>query len=578
MTTTPRPRAPWIAGLAVLFVLPLFLRVGAIDHGQPRNYVPDTHAVRAALGMARDLDPVPPVGRYSTYPNLMPYLLAGVYGGHFAWGALDGSWSGPAEFGEAVTAEPAAVHLLARLLVALFGALTPWLVLRAAREAGLGRGAWVAAWLVGVGVLHVHYSVQERPWVPMVFFMALALRPAAAYAHAPRARALAACGASCGLAFATHQAGLPALGIAACAWLVAPGGWSGADLRRRLGHGTLCVALFGLVALLVGHPYLLVHGATPDAGVVGGAASDFSVGGQGILLAFRFASIARQLQAAVAYDPALWILAAAGLGSALRARRARPAALFALAWAGFFMSLENDHVRYLLPLAVLLAIPAGFAAQRLAAGGLTARLALLALLASPLVESLRLVHVLGAEDTRAEAERLLEQSLPDGALLAIDRYGPAADLSLTSLERLGSWRALSTREAHRRNRLAAAADTADGLDAVRLEDLLAFDERAGTVELRACAAGLVGGEGGPRELLVALGVTHLLLVDRSPAEPDRHALAPLVASREPVWVIDPSRGSAPAAETRLPTDLRLALADLWRVDRPGPWMGLYDLR
>ena len=32
------------------------------------------------------------------------------------------------EFGGAVTEDPSAVHLLARVVVALFGALTPWVV------------------------------------------------------------------------------------------------------------------------------------------------------------------------------------------------------------------------------------------------------------------------------------------------------------------------------------------------------------------------------------------------------------------------------------------------------------------
>ena len=76
-----------LAGLVVLFLLPLFLRLRPIDHGQPRNYVPDTHVVRAALGMARDKHPVPPVNRYSSYPNLVPYMLLPLYAAHFALGA-----------------------------------------------------------------------------------------------------------------------------------------------------------------------------------------------------------------------------------------------------------------------------------------------------------------------------------------------------------------------------------------------------------------------------------------------------------------------------------------------------------
>src|SRR5688572_18723522 len=110
-----RGRSFGAAAAILLFVLPLCLRLWPIGHGLPRNYVPDTHVVRSALGMARDKDPVPPVGRYSSYPYLVPYLLLPLYAGHFAVGLAQGEWSGPAEYGDAVSAEPATVHLIARV-------------------------------------------------------------------------------------------------------------------------------------------------------------------------------------------------------------------------------------------------------------------------------------------------------------------------------------------------------------------------------------------------------------------------------------------------------------------------------
>jgi hypothetical protein len=48
----------------------------------------------------------------------------------------------------------------------------------------------------------------------------------------------------------------------------------------------------------------------------------------------------------------LLLLGLLGLIPALRVRAARPATLFALLWAAYFMPHHNDHVRYLLPLAV----------------------------------------------------------------------------------------------------------------------------------------------------------------------------------------------------------------------------------
>ena len=67
-------RTPWL-GLFLLLFSSASLRLFPIQHGLPDNHVPDTHVVKAALGMAQDRDLIPPVGRWSTYPNLLPYVL-----------------------------------------------------------------------------------------------------------------------------------------------------------------------------------------------------------------------------------------------------------------------------------------------------------------------------------------------------------------------------------------------------------------------------------------------------------------------------------------------------------------------
>ncbi|MEM7517286.1 MAG: hypothetical protein AAF368_10225, partial [Planctomycetota bacterium] len=91
-----RVKKPWawrLAAFSILFLLPLALRQIPMDHGMPRNYLPDTHVVRQALGMARDKDPAPLVGTYSTYPNLLAYSLLPVYAGQYFTGRALGEWS-----------------------------------------------------------------------------------------------------------------------------------------------------------------------------------------------------------------------------------------------------------------------------------------------------------------------------------------------------------------------------------------------------------------------------------------------------------------------------------------------------
>lgn len=593
-------RARRIASLGVLVLLPLLLRLAPLDHGLPAGYVPDTHMVRQALGMAKDKDPVPPVGRYSTYPNLLPYLLVPIYGAEYALGRATGTWGGSGEFAMRLYEEPERAHLPARALVALLAACTPWVILRAARAMGLGRGAWVAAWLTATGLLHLHFSVQERPWAPLVLFFALAAWPAALHARDGGRRTLLLSGLAAGLAFATHQAGLVALGIPGIAWALAPpgpgatgpgstgpGSTGAAGWGRRILGGVQCVALFAVVSLLLGHPYLLVHGATPENDIAGaGLEHDFAVGGQAVGFGWSLHSVTRLSRAFFGYDPVLVVLGLMGLVPALRTRAALPATGFALLWAAFFLTNPNDHVRYLLPLSVLLTIPAGFAAERLwrtAAG----RWGLVALLAFPLVQALRLDWVLAREDTRALAWRALGE-LPPEASVAVDHYGPVLFLDAASLARLAGWRDLYGREEHRRLLLEAGRTPREGagIDALPLEDLIGYDARKNESDWK--VEGLGGRD--TTATLRALGATHVLLVDRNPTDPlpsmlvderpaeeGRTKLAPLRLDGDPLWRISPAGDGPLPEEARLPTELDFPLTSLWQVERPGPVLELYRL-
>ncbi len=602
-----RKRPGHLVAFVVLLVLPLALRLIPIGHGMPRNYVPDTHVVRGALGMAKDRTLAPPIGTYSTYPNLVPYTLLPVYAVQYAAGRATGAFGGAEEFKLQVALNPERVHLPARVVVALFGALTAWVVFRGARAAGLGAGAWVAAWLVATALLHVQFSVQERPWTPLVFFVALAVWAAALFVREGRTRHLVLCGVAAGLASACHQAGLPALLVAGIAWLVAPWRRAG-DARPRAGkrvlQGVLGVAAFAAVVLVVGMPHLFVHGMAEPENVAGGVEATGIAGqatGQAFHYVFSARSLARLSRALVGYEPVLVLLGLAGgvasFAPSVRHRALWPAFGFGVFWAAVFLTNFNDHVRYLLPLVLLLAYPAGVAGELLARarGG---RVALVVLLAFPLVQSARLGHVLTRPDTRALCERRLAE-LPADARVAIARYGPLADPTLASLERLAAWRPLTVREDLRRMALEAGPEALaayglePGVDVVRYEDLFASDDRDRSFELRPPAAALAThGDGAPgapaaaleRVLVDALGVTHVVLCDRGPER--YYPLAEWVAERPgttPLFTLDPT-GAAPASlepaehELMLPMELDFALTGIWRAERPGPRLTLVALR
>jgi hypothetical protein len=581
MSSSPGRR---LALLAVLLAVPLALRLAPVRHGSPRNYLPDTHMVRQSLGMARDHDLAPKAGTYSFYPNLLPYLLLPVYAGEYAVGKARGSWSGAKEFGEHLLDHPEDAQIPARVLVALFGALTAWVVYRTARGLGMRLGAWVAAWLSATSLLSVQLSTQERPWVPMTFFLALACGPAADYMRSGRASRLLASGVAAGLAAACHQGGLLALAIPGFAWLLGPLEWRRGDLARRARQGVAAVGIFLVAALLLGYPHIARYGFGA-AKVAGGAEAvaeqgGIHIGGLSIVFDVRWGSFARLARAIVGYDPVVVALGFGGFALAFARRELRPALLFAVAWAAFFMTNRSDHVRYLLPVITILGWPAGLLAEELATRRY-GKVALAVLLAFPLAQASRLAWVLSREDTRAEAERRLA-GLGPGTVVAIDRYGPDVELDRESLQRLLRIRAslgegLREREDRRRIFLDGPRVSEDerGIDAVRAEEVFEVDPATGSLRAKKGLESL-GDE--PKKILASLGVTHFLLVERRFPPEAGSPFEPFVREGKAVWVIDPARGFGPPNEAFLPTEMDFAATALWSVDRPGPLLELRDLR
>jgi hypothetical protein len=557
--------------LLVFLILPLSLRLWPVQHGLPRIYVPDGHMVRNAMGMARDGDLVPPAGKYSSYPYLVPYMLLGVYAAQYGVGDLLGRWQDARSFGEYAMDNPASVILPARVLVALLGAATVWLTYRCAREMGLGLGAWVAGWLVCTGLLHVHFSVQERPWIPMLFFATLSMWAAERFRRTEAARDLMLSAACAGLSFACHQVGLVFFGVTALSLFVRRG--KGLRLARMAALGVGALGLFAVVALLLGHPYYLRYGMVPAevAERPGDLPSDFHIGGQAALIGFSLNSIRHLAVSFFGYDPALCCLALIGMWPALRERSTRAMALFACFFGAFFLPYPNDHVRYLLPLTVLLAFPAGVCAERL----LTLRngaFALSLLLVLPLVQAVRFGWVMNQRDTRADGEELIASL--DSGLVAVDRYGPTLELDAASLERVQGWRELTLRERNRLRKLGENAPVERGASAVRVEDVFEGRSRGYGYVVREPLRKL--GET-PDEVLKRLGVRHLLLVDRRPGDGRAPELWESAQRGQPTYMIQPGAGETQTREALLPTEMDFALTAIWLIDRPGPWLCLYDL-
>jgi Dolichyl-phosphate-mannose-protein mannosyltransferase len=570
--------------LRPVLVIVMALYFLSLDHGLPQRYVPDDHAVRCALGIARDLGDgavgtlqalVPPAGHYTTYPYLLPYADLAAIGATYAGGRLVGAWHGTGEFGERVLANPTLAWLPARVVTALLTLLLPLATYRAARELGRGRNAAaLAALLAGSSLLVVHFAHTERPWAPMTALIAVTLAASLRLRRRRRVRDWAWAGACAGLAAATHPAGALAFGLPALAALA----W------RPGVRALLAAAAAGLlVALLVGYPHLLVYRADTGRGAIAGqlgADNAVELGGQAFDPTRLAGALAGPIAAAwFGYDPVLVVLGLIGVVLAARGLRGRGAPLLLvppLVLALLFLLYDGSHVRYLMPAAPFLAIGAVETLRRLlqAQGGPRGvRVALAAaVVALPLLQAARLDLLLGRLDTRTEAAQRIADLTQPGQLIAVDGYGPPLQPSAASIRR---WHAqVWASQSEERALALAEAGVPEPSDARDVLPLYRF------WKFQSCYPSDYLGPGGPTELedfMQAWQVRWYAQVDRAPWREPRAPVDAFTAAHGTLaFELSPTGATAPC-EAALPTEMSFALRDLWRYERPGAWVRLWRL-
>jgi len=554
----------------------------SIAHGLPHRYVPDDHAVRCALGIARDLgNPdlprltalVPPSGRYTTYPYLLPYLNLGAIGVSYAIGRATGSWGGAGEFAERVFDDPTAAWLPARLVVALLTLLLPWAVYRAARELRRSKHeAALAALLAGTSLLVVQFAHTARPWAPMVALGACCLAASLRLRRKRQLRDVALAAAFAALATSTHPVGALFLALPVLALIA----WRPRPLSAL---GLLAAPA---LALLIGFPYLLVYRADTGKGAIAGQLeTGEAIGGIGgqVFDFTRFGAerLGATTSAWIGYDPVLVLLGLVGLISLARLARGRGVMLTVvppLVVAAIFLLYDGTHVRYLMPAVPFLAISAaGLVCGLARSGGRLATTVAVLAVAVPVVQAARLDLLLAREDTRTQAAREIVGFTDGSDLLVVDGYGPPLHPTAASVDALVKHVWIS--RAEQRVMDYAAAGVAEPPAARALLPIGRFWKYDSYYPTDYLLGDQV------RELadfMDAWNVTHYVQVDRIPDEERR---APVTAwtreACELVYELSPMAG-VPPAEAALPTDMAFPLTQLWSYDRPGPWIRVWRIR
>jgi hypothetical protein len=471
--------------------------------------------------------------------------------------------------------DPTYIYLAGRALSAICGALTLVAAYRlGSRLFGRLDGLLAAAFLAvsPIAVRDAHYVKHD---VPVTLLIVIAHVLLASLVVSPAARTQSsrwiAAGAVCGLAMSTHYyaivIGVP---LVAVAWMGAPA--PGGASRWRV------LALMGAAATVcffAGSPYILVEPATALADAV---ANRQIVMDRAVAPAGLFGSLGTYLRLLV-QDGLTWpvaVMAAAGLAVAWARDRRRLVAL-AIFPAAFLLFIANTvpATRYLNPMLPFLCLAAALAAASgarampragWAAAGLTVVLA-----APAFTASLRADRFFRETDTRTQALRYIERTIPAGASILVQPYSVPLRPSRQGLV-----------EALRAN-LGSEASAS-----IKFQRMLALDPYPAPA-YRLIYLG-VGGEdadkiyvapgtlGGPAGLapLQALGVEYVVLKRYN----DEASLAPLSSALERqgarLAVFAPARADAagaPVAPFLHNTDARLDP----RLERPGPAIEIWQL-
>ena len=589
-----------------LFLIAAVLRLWPIDHGFPDNHVPDATVHKTALRMAESRDLIPVIE--GGYPNLLPYTLLPIYAAHYVKGRVTGEWAGSGEYAMAMKRDPWRANRIARVVLALLASLAPIFVVLGLRASGIGRGAWVGGVMLATCLLHLHLSTQERPWAPMITGFALTAWAAAIHARSGGGRSLILAGVAAALTASTHQAGMVAPVLVAFAWITSPLGWKAQALRHRLRMGFSSAICFLVLAISIGYPAYVRHGKPPEAANLGSeytqGVNSVMIGGQSMTFEVDLDAFQHLTTALFGYDPILVILGLLGMFAGLRRRATRPVVLFGVFWAVVFLTNPKDHVRYLLPLELVLCWTAGVAADRFFDGGMSRKIACVLVLVT-FVPAWRLGHVLRQEDTRSIARWTLPM-MPIESTVAIDVRGPDPLMNVTALERIANERGELTPSAAQRYADLMQREKEpvfpDDMDWFPIDLWYEFNPRYGSSWPRPRTVERWGEDADdPNVVLRDLGVRVAVLTDDTPGDGIPSALLNEVApSQVPGPDLIAYHGGGPrtrleplqsfsvvqsflpdedgtAARAQLPLEMDFAWIDLWSVDRPGPAIHVHAL-
>ena len=409
-------RRAWPVAVAILLLAALALRVWGYRHGLPFVYNADenAHFVARAIGMfGHSYNP-----HYFINPPGFTYLLHALF--WLRWGAE--------EVQATLAVDPGAVFGLARLASAALGTVAVGVLLMAGARLFDRATGWLAAALLAVAFLPVHYSHLALNDVPTLAALSVALLGAAGILRRGHPLDYLLAGAGLGLACATkYTAGIVLLSIVAAAL--------GSPRREWRVRGLGVAGLAAAAGFLLANPFALLDFDAFRAGLSEQSAASNDGGGKlGLTHENGIAYYVWTLTWGLGWAP---LLAAAGGAVALLARDRRAAWMLLVplvVFVAFMGSQDRYFARWLLPVYPLLCLLAAHGAVSLVRGleqRVTGRLArapvavaAVVLCGQGLVYSVHNDAVLSRDDTRQLARDWMVRNVPAGAKVVVEPVAP----------------------------------------------------------------------------------------------------------------------------------------------------------
>ncbi len=420
--------------LGTIVAIALILRVIGIQYGLPSVYNPDEVAIMArALSFAKGtLNP-----HNFLYPTFYFYVLFAWVGAYLGFVWLTGGVASVTALQQLYFTDPTGIYTAGRLLGAVLGTLCVPAVFVLARRLFDTRVALGAAAFLAVAPLAVrdsHYVKHDIPATLAVIAAYIAITRIWPQTPGPEKSSKAAlvAGAACGVAFSTHYY---------CIFLALPLAWAILLRWREAGWRILlrhlfAAALASAVVFFALSPFLLVE---PLRALSDMAANRQIVVDRAVQTgAFAPAQRYFEILWSDSVSGAIVALAGAGAGWMLVTAPAR-ATLLLLFPIAFFAFIVNTAPasRYLNPILPMMVIFAAWALASLAnlfrAPVAAFALAVIACAVAPLLQSIRSDLFFRTDDTRAVAERFIEEKIPAGSTILIQPYSVVLNQSRAGL-------------------------------------------------------------------------------------------------------------------------------------------------